>query len=117
MFDEPTTGDAEIELRIDSAEAKFYKIGIKIMNFKIALQTRVKILNLLIRSRLTFSCYTNRTLTEKQKHRITVVYNSMLRKMVKGGYRRKEDFWSFVHTNDDIIRMTRTELIGVYIEK
>ena len=115
-FDEPTTGDAEIELRIDSAEAKFYEIGIKIMNFKIALQTRVKILNSLIRSRLTFSCQCW-TLTEKQKHRITVVYNSMLRKMVKGGYRRKEDSWSFVHTNDDIIRMARTESIGVYIEK
>ena len=52
---EQTTGHAEIELRIDSAEAKFNEIGIKIMNFKIALQTRVKILNSLIRSRLTFS--------------------------------------------------------------
>ena len=48
------TGDAEIELRIDSAEAKFYEIGIKIMNFKIALRTHVKILNSLIESRLTF---------------------------------------------------------------
>ena len=37
--------------------------------------------------------------------------------LVKGGYRRKEDSWSFVHTNDDIIWMARTETIGAYIEK
>ena len=83
------------------------------MNFKIALQTRVKILNSLIRRRLMFSCQCW-TLTETPNHR-RLQFD--VKEMVKGGYRRKEDSWSFVHTNYDIIRMARTESIGVYIEK
>ena len=115
-FDESTTGNEEIELRIDSAETKFYEIGKKIMNFKIALNTRVKILNSLVRSRLTYSCQAW-TLTERQKQRICSTYHSMLRKLVKGGYRRKKDTWSFVHTNEDLVAMCKTDDISVYIER
>ena len=52
-YDQATTGEAEVNLRIDSAESKFYQHGKKFMNHRIHLTTRVKLLNSLVRSRLT----------------------------------------------------------------
>ena len=57
-FDEPSTGDAEIDLRINIAQGKVYEIIKKLTNFKIHLSTRVMIFNSLVRSRLTYSCQT-----------------------------------------------------------
>ena len=56
-FREYTTGDAEISQRIESAEWKFYEHVRKFMNFKIALSTRVSILNAVVRSRLMYGCH------------------------------------------------------------
>ena len=47
-FREFATGDTEINQRIESAECKFYEHAKKLMNYKIALTTRVSILNALI---------------------------------------------------------------------
>ena len=55
-YNEHNTGDEELELRLESAEAKYYEIGKKLFNYKILLKTRVHILNALIRSRLTYGC-------------------------------------------------------------
>ena len=115
-YDEPTTGDAELELRVDSAVAKFYELGMKLMNYKISLKTRVKILNSLVRSRLTYSCQCW-SLTEKQKQKISSTYNGFLRRMVKGGFRRKKDTWNFALTNNEILEMANTEEIEKYIHK
>ena len=38
----------------------------------------------------------------------------MLRKMVKGGYRRKINSWSFVLTNKEILKICKTENIEDY---
>ena len=65
-FDEQNTGDEEIELRIESAESKFYETGKKLFNQKILLKTRAQIINSLVRSRLTYACQCW-SLTEKQK--------------------------------------------------
>ena len=46
--DEPSTGDAEIELRIDVAECKFYELSKKLFNFNIRIKTRVLILNSMV---------------------------------------------------------------------
>jgi len=115
-YDEPTTGDAELELRVDSAVAKFYELGMKLMNYKISLKTRVKILNSLVRSRLTYSCQCW-SLTEKQKQKISSTYNGFLRRMVKGGFRRKKDTWNFALTNNEILEMASTEEIKKFIHK
>lgn len=115
-YDEPTTGDAELELRVDCAEAKFYELGMKLMNYKIGLRTRVKILNSLVRSRLTYSCQCW-SLTEKQKQKISTTYSGMVRRMVKGGFRRKKDSWSFVLTNSEILKMSGSDEISKFIEK
>ena len=92
-FDEPSTGKTELELRIDAAECKFYELGKKMMNFKIMLKTRIKIFNALVRSRLTYSCQTW-SLTKKQLQHISASYMSMIRKMVRGGYRRKQNSYN-----------------------
>ena len=57
-YNEPSTGDAEIELRIEVAEHKFYELSKKFFNNYIRIKTRVKILNSIVRSRLTYSCQT-----------------------------------------------------------
>ena len=45
VFNEPSTGDTEVELRIEMAENKFYELSKTFMNFTIRLPTRIKILN------------------------------------------------------------------------
>ena len=113
-FDEAGVGDSEIEFRIECAERKFYELGKKFMNHKIAIRTRVKIFNSLVRSRLTYACQVW-SLTRRQLQRITSAYMSMLRKMVKGGYRRKKDAWSFILPNEDLLRICKTECIEAFI--
>ena len=54
--EQTTTGDEKLNLRIDSADTKFYSLGKKLMNFHICLKTRVLMLNALVRSRLTYAC-------------------------------------------------------------
>ena len=99
-YDEPSTGDAEINLRIDVAENKFYQLGKKLLNYKILLRTRVKVLNAMVRSRLTYSCQTW-NVTARQMERINSSYSSMLRKIIKGGYRRKNNNkWDFALSNE-----------------
>ena len=52
-YRDASTGDNEINQRLDSAEAKFYEHSKKLLNYKVHLRTRVVILNALVRSRLT----------------------------------------------------------------
>ena len=115
-YDEASTGDSELDLRIDSSESKFYEVGKKILNFRIAITTRTKVLNALVRSRLSYACQAW-TLTAGQLQRLSSCYNSMLRKMFKGGFRRKENSWSFKHTNDDLIAKCNTEKMEQFIAR
>ena len=115
-YDEPCTGDTETELRIDCAECKFYEHGRQFMNHKIAIVTRTNILNSLVRSRLTYSCQTW-CMTKLQLARIGSAYMAMLRKMVSGGYRRKPNSWSYVLTNEDLLRICQTDCINNYVSR
>ena len=115
QYDQPTTGDTEITCRIDMAESKFYEHGKKLMNFKIHLSTRVSILNSLVRSRLTYGCQTW-TLTHAQKARLDSAYLSMLRKMIRGGYARKEEGWGFKMTNEELLERCQTRTITEFTE-
>ena len=72
-YDEPSTGNLELELRIDAAENKFYELGRKLMNHKIMLSTRIKILNALVRSWLTYACQIW-ILTKRQSDHINASY-------------------------------------------
>ena len=113
-YEEPSIGDAELNLRIDMANCKFYELGKNLMNRKIALSTRIKIFNALVRSRLTYSCQIW-NLNKRQGKHINAVYMQMLRKMVKGGYRRKEGTYSYVLSNSDILKRCNTENIHQFV--
>ena len=107
-YNEATTGSAEIEFRIDTAQCKFYELGKKLMNLKIKLLTRIKIFNALVRSRLTYSCQTW-SLTKAQSNHINATYMTLIRKMVRGGYRRVPNTYRYELSNKDLLRMCHTE--------
>ena len=115
-YDEPTTGETELNLRSDAAECKFYSLARNLMNMKIRLTTRIRILNSLVCSRIVYSCQTWST-TKVQLNRMNALYLTFIRKMVKGGYKRKGDTWSFVFSNEDLIRMAKTTDLSSYIRK
>ena len=110
------TGDPEINFRIDTAESKFYEYGKKFMNHTISLKTRVVLLNSLVRSRLTYGCQTW-NLTARHNELLSATYNRMLRMMIRKGFRRKEDSWSFVLPNKDIYRLCGTDPLNLFIER
>lgn len=113
-YDEPTTGDAEVNLRISIAEAKFYELIKTFTNFRINLKTRVLIVNSIVRSRLTYSCQTW-TLTQAQMNKINSTYIQMLRKLVRNGS-KTEDF-RYIYSNDQILRFCNTSDIPTYVAK
>ena len=84
------------------------------MNHNINLSTRVSLLNCLVRSQLTYGCQTW-TLTANQKDKVNSTYALMLRKMIRNGFRRKEDQWSYVWTNEAILKLCRTETVKIFV--
>ena len=110
------TGDLEINFRIDCAESKFYQHGKKFMNHSISLKTRVTLLNALVRSRLTYACQTW-SLTARHSELLNATYNRMLRIMVRRGFRRKEDSWSFVLSNTELHRICGTDPLDDFIHR
>ena len=106
-YDEASTGDTELNLRIDGAESKFYSLGKKFLNKRIRVKTRVRIFNALVRNRLVYSCPIWTT-SSIQLRKINSSYMSMLRKMVRGGFKRKENDWAFAYSNADIKRICDT---------
>ena len=115
-YDEPSTGNPELDMRIDAAHCKFYELGKNFMNQRIGLVTRVKVFNALVRSRLTYSCQTW-TLTKKQTSRMNAAYVSLLRRMVRGGFARKEGTYHYELTNSDIIKKCETEDIHAFMAR
>ena len=86
-YDEPTTGLAEMNLRSDAAEFKFYSLTKNLLNMKINIKIRAQFLNALIRSRITYSCQTW-SVTKLQLNKMTSVYMSF-EKDDKGGIQEK----------------------------
>ena len=116
-YAEPSTGDAEIDLRITIAENKFFELAKKFTNRRTTLKTRVMILNSIVRSALTYSCQTW-NLTQQQKAKINSVYCKMLRRMVNNGFKRKVDTeFSYHYSNEDILQICKTESITDYVSK
>ena len=85
-YDEPTTGHSEIELRIDCAENTLYRFAKKFFNQKIAIRTRVQIMNLMVRSRLVYGCQTW-SLTKQLLQKIRSTYSIKLSKVAFEGRR------------------------------
>ena len=81
QYDQSSTGDAEVDLRIAVAENKFNELFKKLTNRKINLHTHVLILNSIVRSRLVYSCQTW-NINQHQQQRIRSSYTCMLRKKI-----------------------------------
>ena len=80
-YDQASTGDAEIEHRIDCAESKFYQYSKKFFNHGIPIKTRTEIFNALVQSRIVYACQTW-SLTVRQLQRVKASCMGLLRKMV-----------------------------------
>lgn len=119
QYDQPSTGDAEVDLRIAVAENKFNQLYKKLTNKNIRLQWRMMVLNSMVRSRLTYSCQTW-NLNVQQQQRIRSCYNAMLRKMIRRGFERRnrdENDYSFLITNDEVLQISKTEDVISHVEK
>ena len=86
------------------------------MNYKKKLSVRISILNSLVRSRLTHGCQTW-ILTSAQQDRLDSAYCSMIRKMVRGGYRRKPNEWGYRLTNSNLLDLAKTEAVTAFVER
>ena len=113
-FDQHNTGDTEVDLRIDCAESKFYQHARKFFNHDIAIKTRTQMFNALVRSRLVYGCQTW-SLTENHLQRIKSCYTTMLRRMLRNGYRRVEGTFRYVLTNEQILKICGTICVGGFI--
>ena len=118
-FNQPSTGDTEIDLRTSVAENKFSQIARTLCNRNTILETRVYILNVMVRSRLTYSCQTW-NINQEQMNRVNSTYVNMLRKMIRDGYKRRvetENDFSYVYSNEDVLRICKRGSIAEFIQK
>ena len=117
-YEEPNTGETELNHRIQMANAKFAEMMNLLQNHKIHLRTRICFLNSYVRSRLTYSCQ-NWTLTSSQYNLLDVVYRSFLRRMIRGGFSRQTDCeenqFKYKLTNTKIHNICNTIDINEYI--
>lgn len=105
-----------IEHRIASACAKWHEMKRLLKNGRISAKIRGKYMNTFIRSRL---CYNGATWNNPEMHteKLNVEWLRLLRKVVKGGFRRKPDSMALVYTNNDILHITGCESIHVYMDR
>ena len=115
-FNKPSTGDTELNLRQDAAECKFYSLAKNLLNMKVNLKIRTNIMNSLVRSRAVYGCQVW-SIQQIQLQKLNAAYMSLLRRMTKGGFKRKPNSWSYIHRNDDLLRMAKTESLQTFVRK
>ena len=106
-YNESSTGDTELNLRTDAATNKFYSNSKNLLNKKIYLKTRVLMINSLVRSRLTYASQTW-SCTQSQLTKLNATYMGYLRRLVKGGFDRKDGGWSFKYSNAQLLQICNT---------
>ena len=130
-------GQRETENRLNSAKAAFAENKSLLMNHSIRLHTRIKFLNGLVRSRLTYGCHSWRP-TEPEINKIDSTYNRFLRRMVRHGFDRinppsqnnvqseesdhdnsqeQEPDWRYEINNETLHNITKTVSIREYFEQ
>ena len=115
---ELSTGDIEINHRIQMAYNKFASMSNLLQNRHIFLKTRVKFLNSFVRSRLTYSCQ-NWNLTLRQYEKLDVTYRNLLRRMVRGGFKRcgnDDSDFRYKLSNDKIHNICGTSNVSNFIK-
>ena len=109
-FNKPSTGDTELTLRQDAAESKFYMLAKNLMNMKVNLKIRANIMNSLVRSRAVYGCQAW-CIQQIQMQKLNAAYMSLLRRMTKGGFK------SYIHRNEDLLRMAKTDSLHTFVRK
>ena len=83
---------------------------------KVNLKIRANIMNSLVRSSAVYGCQTW-CIQQIQMQKLNAAYMSLLRRMTKGGFKRKPNSWSYVHRNENLLRMAKTESLQTFVHK
>ena len=118
-YQQPNTGETELNNRIQMANVKFAQLSNLLQNFQINLHVRISFLNCFVRSRLTYSCQ-NWNLTSLQYDRLDIVYRLFLRRMVRGGFRHIDEAnndFRYLIDNNRLHSLCGTSDVNVYIKQ
>ena len=121
LSNETTTTSAFLNHQIASAYSKWNELKSILLDKRIFLSTRIKFLEACIRSRLLYSVQAWQ-LGAREMQKLESVWHGFLRRMVKGGFKRKnapkdkndnsippeEIDWSFLLSNEKIREITKT---------
>jgi len=128
QIDDSSIGNEELENRITSGVCNFYELKKFFTNHKIDLKTRVKFLNSLVRTRMTYLC-AGWTITEAQMNKLQSSFIRFLRYLVKGGrertgtieYTRKNGttgtYSKPIMTGERILEISGAETLNSFIKK
>ena len=119
--DQPSTGDTEIESRIELAKCKFESIKYILCNQKIHMWVRILFFNAFIRSRLTYACQTW-TLTSRQSASLDSANAYLLRRMIRAGFKRHPNetddiIMPYVYSNAQVYKITNTSELHHFVDK
>ena len=116
--DQNTTGDWEINSRIEAARNKFSSMSNLLLNHLIYLETRVAFLCAYVRRRLVFSC-ANWVITAEQSRKIDSTWCYFLRRMVRGGFCQldpdDEENFRLYYINNEIHGICKTENVSNFV--
>ena len=118
-YDQPNTGDPEINNRIQLAVSKFTDMSNLLQNMRINLKTRVKFLDSFVRSTLTYACQ-NWNVSKTQMDRLDVTYRGFLRRMVRGGFHfvnESENDYRYRISNEQLHNLCGSFDVSCFIRK
>ena len=119
--------DEETQHHISAAQSSFQQHKHLLRNFKIHLSIWIKFLNALVRTKLTYGC-SAWSASKQQLHRINVCYKTMLRKMIRKGFKLTSDYKYLINDKTlqsicktinilDFIRLQQTKYLAHIIKK
>lgn len=114
-----STGDIELNTRIQAAESKFAQYKKVLENHHLCLATRLKYYMVFIRSRLTYACQ-SWALTTAQYSRMDSAQHKFLRRMIRGGTTRvnkDEQNFKYRITTEKLMRICNLQELSSYIKK
>ena len=116
QYNDTSTGEFEINSRIEAAKSKFAQYSKTLTNQKIYLKTRMKFYNAFVKSNLTYAC-SSWNLKSAQTSKIDAAHIKLLRRMVGGGWRRKNGSYSLVKTNKTIYKICGERPLSKFISQ
>ena len=115
-FNDSSINGNEILHRKIQATQKFDANKKLFKNFKICLNTRVKLLNSLVRSRLTYNCQIW-PLNKTQIKTLNAVYVRFLRQIIRHGQTKIPGTYKPMLKNEEIYQLTNCEELSSYINR